>query len=611
MIFIKRWMSFNMSYYMKKMERIKKDAMQFEAYNTQESTAVIAGPGSGKTTVLTLKIIKLLREMIKEPRGLACVTFSKEAAREFKHRLNKLGYKERQNVFLGTVHSFCISEVLGNFAHLYDYNIPMPIKIISDKNKKKLFTKVIDDLKIGNTGISLIDMDKERTLNIKGMSSVEIPTYDVALKAAQEYEKRLNESGFMDYESIIIFSTLLIQEQEYVRKCLSAKFPWIVIDEYQDLGRPLHEMVLSLFTKTDINIFAVGDPDQSIYGFSGAIPDYLHELYNREDIIPIELKNNYRSNQDIVDGSELVLNSKRDYVAVTRIEEKAEFVFITCEEGLEDQYNYCVDEIIPYYLDRGIPLEEIVILAKINDNIKELSKKFTEKNIPHYISKHEFDRSDFVKWLENCASWVNHKTSTSFDEIYLFWERLILLQDDKEKFNGNRRILEKRKLYSILVESYKYRNELKLWLQDVFENLGIFDLFNRSSIYPDEADNLVKLLMVVSEERYISYNLSMFSKLGKPENQVTLTTRHSSKGLEFEVVVILGMEEGNFPDYRSTTDLEQAEECRMCFVCISRAKKACVLVRSKYNTIKTKNGMWHKACVESRFWKMLHEKYDD
>lgn len=598
---------------MENIQRIKKDEMQFKAYNTQESTVVIAGPGSGKTTVLTLKIIKLLREMIKEPRGLACVTYSREAAREFKQRLNKLGYEERQNVFLGTVHSFCISEVLGNFAHLYDYKIPMPIKIISDKNKKKLFAKVVEDLGIAGTKIKLSEMDKERTLNIKGMSAVEIPTYDVALQAAQEYEKRLHESGLMDYESIIKFSTLLIQEQEYVRKCLSAKFPWIVIDEYQDLGRPLHEMVLSLFSKTDINIFAVGDPDQSIYGFSGALPDYLHELYKREDIIPIELKNNYRSNQDIIDGSELVLNLKRNYVAATRKDEEAEFVFITCEEDLEEQYDYCVNKIIPYYLKKGIPLEEIVILAKLNGNIKDLARKFSEKNIPHYISKHDFERSDFVKWLETCASWINDKTSVSFDEIYLYWERIILLHNEKEVFSGNYRILEKRKIYDVLVESYENRNKLKLWIQNIIEKLKIFRLFDGSSIYPDEIDNLNNLLNVASEDRYKSYDISKFSKLGKPENQVTLTTRHSSKGLEFEVVVILGMEEGSFPDYRCISDSRKlAEENRMCFVCISRAKKACVLVRSKYYNIKKKDGdIWHKPCEESQFWKVLHKKYAD
>ena len=604
-------MNYSMSYYIDKLEQIKKDTMQLEAYNTQESTVVIAGPGSGKTTVLTLKILKLLREMIKEPRGLACVTFSKEAAREFKERLNKLGYEERQNVFLGTVHSFCIAEVLGNFAHLYNYQIPIPIKIISERDKRKLFEKVIKDLGVEHIGISITDMDKERTLNIKGMSSVQVPTYDIALKVALEYEKRLQELGLMDYESIIKFSTLLIQEQEYVRKCLSAKFPWVVIDEYQDLGRPLHEMVLSLFTKTDIKIFAVGDPDQSIYGFSGAIPDYLLELYKRDDIIPIELKNNYRSNQDIVDGSELVLNSSRDYVAVTRTDERAEYVFITCEEDLEEQYDKCVNEIIPNYIGKGISLEEIVVIAKYNNDIKKLSSKFLEKGIPYYISKHDFERSDFVKWLEVCASWVNDKTSVSFEEIYLYWERLVLNHNDKEFFYGNRRVLEKRKLYNILTDSYEFRNKLNLWIKNIVTHLDILNLLNGSSIYPDEIENLENLIKVASEQRYKGYDISRFSKLGKTENQVTLTTRHSSKGLEFEVVIMLGMEEGNFPDYRSYSDPRKlAEENRMCFVCISRAKKICVLMRSKYYNITKKNGgIWHKPCEESRFWKILYRKF--
>ena len=132
--------------------------------------------------------------------------------------------------------------------------------------------------------------------------------------------------GYMDYEDIVNYSTWLIQDEEYVRKCLSAKFPWIVIDEYQDLGRPLHEMILSLFTQTDIKIFAVGDPDQSIYGFQGAIPEYLMELYKSPGIKQVELKTNYRSNQDIINACELVLNAKREYIAGTRLDENADFV---------------------------------------------------------------------------------------------------------------------------------------------------------------------------------------------------------------------------------------------------------------------------------------------
>ena len=137
-----------MDYYTEKLEQILEDPYQKAAYETDDSTVVIAGPGSGKTTILTLKIMKLLRSQIQEPHGLACLTYSREAAREFEERLDKLGYKKRRNVFLGTVHSFCISEILGNFAELYDYGISLPIKILPEKLEKQIYAGVLKYLGI-------------------------------------------------------------------------------------------------------------------------------------------------------------------------------------------------------------------------------------------------------------------------------------------------------------------------------------------------------------------------------------------------------------------------------------------------------------------------------
>lgn len=570
-----------MSYYSEKLGQVLSDTLQRKAYETEDSTVVIAGPGSGKTTILTLKILKLLNENIKEPQGLACITFSREAAREFEDRLRLLGYIKRTNVFLGTVHSFCMSEILGKFAPLYNYGLPKELRIIPEKLKKEIYAQVLNDCNIQN--FSITKMNKERSLNIHGNSQVVVQSDPVAHKIAVEYEKRIFDAGYIDYESIIIYSTRLIQEHDYVRKCLYARFPWLVIDEYQDLGRPLHEMVLSLFWGTDMKIFAVGDPDQSIYGFSGAKPDYLMELYNRKDIIPVELKNNYRSNQQIVDGSELVLNIPRNYCAKTRKGESAIYKFIICEKGYEDQFEYFVKNVVPACINNKIPLEEIAVLLGTQNDCKELAAKCINNNIPHYIPKHTFDRTDFVQWLEKCALWINDKVKVSFDEIFEFWYNIQIIHQERKFMNENEIIELKKKLLSALHLSEEKKENLKEWISFFLNEIKIQELLYNSEKFPDELDNLDKLYKEVADERYKAYDTNKFSKLGKPENQLTITTRHSSKGLEFEVVVMMGMDDGHFPSWRSKNDPKVLEEeNRICFVCISRAKRVCILMHSIY-----------------------------
>ncbi|WP_313186483.1 ATP-dependent helicase [Lacrimispora sp.] len=572
-----------MSYYTEKLQQVLKDPFQKDAYDTEDSTVVIAGPGSGKTTILTLKIMKLLNGHIKEPQGLACLTFSKEAAREFEDRLKLLGYKKRRNIFLGTVHSFCISEILEKFANLYDCGLPMPIKIIPDKLSTKILNDIKAEMGIKKNYYKIEAINKERSLNIIGISEVESDSDSTAKKIAIEYEKRVFAAGYIDFESVILYSTKLIQEQEYVRKCLSAKFPWIVIDEYQDLGRPLHEMILSLFTQTDIKIFAVGDPDQSIYGFAGAVPDYLMELYNRDDTISVELKNNYRSNQDIIDGSETVLNIPRDYHAMTREGEPAIYRFITCDDGYPDQFGYFIKNIIPECKDKGIPMEEIAVLLGKQDDCKALALKCMEYDVPHYIPKHTFDRSDFVQWMEKCALWINDKSKASFDVIFEYWYNLQVMHRDNKYFSEKEVLQMKKSLLDILCGSMEQKDNLKVWIHYILRELNIGGLLEKSERMPDEKDNLCKLYKEVSDNKYKDYDTNKFSKIGKPEDQITITTRHSSKGLEFEVVVMMGMDEDHFPSWSIKYNPDAIfEENRICFVCVSRAKRVCILMNSNY-----------------------------
>ena len=599
-----------MDLFSEKLNQIKQDEDQFEAYNSDISTVVIAGPGSGKTTVLTLKIMNLLRNKIRPPRGLACITYNKGAVKEITDRLSKFEYKKRQNVFLGTVHSFCIAEVIAPYADLFDFDIPLPLKIISEKQKKKLFDVIVSDLKLGGTEIKIEDMDKERSININGVSTVQVESYDVALKVALEYEKRLKELGKVDFVGIVKYATLLIQTQPYIRKCLEAKFPWILIDEYQDLGKPLHEMILSLFSMTKINIFAVGDPDQSIYSFNGAIPDYLIELKNNPNIKAIQLTTNYRSNQDIIDASILALELEgRNYKAGTRKNEKADFQFITCEKDMVQQYDYVINNIIPDCIKKGIPLNEISVLVNGNKTVKELAARMEHASIPYYISKYDFKRSDFIIWLEECARWVSNKENMSFSLLFEFWQTFLKKHDIRISLNDVNK--ERKKLFNLLTESKMYLHSLIQWIKFLLKRLDVVPILDESDVYPDELENLRELIKVVDKGSLSGSNVEKFASIGKPLNQVTLSTRHSSKGLEFEVVILLGMEEGNFPFFRNMNNPKKlAEEHRVFFVCISRARSKCYLLRSKKITIHSKRyGSFLRDKEPSIFWNLLYGKH--
>mgnify|MGYP004618672965 FL=1 len=587
------------AYFEKKLQEISEDDMQLAAYKAVNNTVVIAGPGSGKTTVLTLKVMQLLAEVIYPPRGLACLTYSTEAVREFKSRLVKLGLEKRKNVFLGTVHSFCLSEIITPFAALYpQYKIPLPIRIISEAEKNRLFNSQNYE---GTP--KLIDVDKERTRNIKGISRVAIESYDIALKAAISFEELLIQNGYLDFISMVKKSVELIKNESYVRKALEAKYPWIIVDEYQDLGKPLHELILTLLNLTRIKVFAVGDADQSIYDFQGAAPDYLIELSQRQDVSCIHLKNNYRSSQTIVDASEYVLKSSRGYIASGKLRDyHAKLEFIECSKGMDEQYERVIEQISRFHTE-GIPYHEIAVLVGNNKQVTELAQECSRQNIPAYIARQTFRLTDLIIWIQNCAKWVSDKCSVSFDEICSTWKSFI---SQKRIISEDDYFLLKRTIFQTLTASKVYKDNLSEWLCYLDKKVGIVSAFTASERYPDEIDNYNKLLET-ARSHDTQLTIKFLTRLGIPENQVVLTTRHSSKGLEFDVVILPGMEKDSFPSYYDNTPRKLAEARRLCFVSVSRARKACILIRSK--NLQNKYGRWFSK-EPSPFWVALQEFQD-
>ena len=162
----------------------------------------------------------------------------------------------------------------------------------------------------------------------------------------------------------------------------------------------------------------------------------------------------------------------------------------------------------------------------------------------------------------------------------------------------------------ILLASKEKKASLKEWIVFFVKTLNLPDLLRNSEQYPDEIDNLNNLYIEVSDKKYKDYDTNKFSKLGKPEKQITITTRHSSKGLEFEVIVMMGMDEDHFPGWRIKKDPDAIkEENRICFVCVSRAKRVCILMHSN-SYIEDKFGKKQIVLYQpSRYFIELRKKY--
>ena len=346
---------------------------------------------------------------------------------------------------------------------------------------------------------------------------------------------------------------------------------------------------------TEVKVFAVGDADQSIYDFQGAAPDYLVELSQREDVSCIYLKNNYRSAQTIVDASEYILESSRGYIACGKLHDyRAELQFVECASGMEEQYNVVVEQVKKYH-EKGVPYHEIAVLMGNNAQIDALSKVCLAHHIPTYCSKQKFRTTEFVVWLQSCAKWTLDKNSTSFDEIVMTWRKFV---SHKHLIGDSEALTLKRLLFKTLTEGVPYKDDMVSWLKYIDSRLGIVLLFQDSDRYPDELDNYEKLLKT-EEPQNGTISLAFLARLGIPDNQVVLSTRHSSKGLEFDVIIMLGMEKDSFPNFYDNTSRKIAEARRLCFVAVSRARKACVLVRSL--RLPNKYGRWFDK-DPSPFW---------
>lgn len=566
---------------------------------------VLAGPRSGKTTVITERIVNLLRNNKKR---ILTLTFSNNSSDEIKRRLKKLISDELFNdLYVGTIHNFCMEVVInrGNLIGLPD-NLTI---IQSDDDKINILKKAILDSpilkyklyeKINEKGFleSCLSKIKELKLNFDSYDSLYVSdsqSDDIYLQLLDSYNRILLSNRNLDFEDIFYYAYKIFSERPQIAEFYTKLYKYILIDEVQDFNLAQYQVIKALCVNFN-NIMMVGDPNQALYRLNDSEYQILIESF-KEDFEPQEiyLKENFRSAKKIVNAAKKLRNDLLDNNSYYPIE--GEFNILNFENELIEA-NWIINS-INSFIKENIRYKNIAVIARNRYVYKVLMKKLKEAKIPFNsgpINKIQESESVLLRIFElGMKIIVNPYDKILFNHLM----KLIKYQEkffDKNNFINLLNIDEKcldtdvMDIFIIAREALKIvnNNEEDFLKSLEYINNNIPKNINENEKYfiENDIDTWKKYwLKYTSRTTTKKYSLKQFISntiLDLTQTNdlygVSLLTVNMSKGLEFDVVYVMGLNEGTFPDYRF--DIE--DEINDLYVAITRAKKICYLTYIKY-----------------------------
>ncbi len=585
---------------------------------------VLAGAGSGKTKVLTTKIAYLIEQMHINPYNILAITFTNKAAREMKDRITNMLGMLANSIQISTFHSFGLTIVRENAEKL---DLKSNFTILDSEDSLTIIKKIMKDLNINAESVKPKYV-KNQISGAKNelMSPLEYERFAMTeqeknvVEIYKVYQKRLLISNSVDFDDLLMMPIMLFRKNPDILERYQERFKYILIDEYQDTNEAQYTLVKMISSKYK-NVCVVGDNDQSIYSFRGA--NYQNILNFEKDYKSAEtimLEENYRSTKNIlkVANEVIVNNNKRKDKNLWTENEVGNKVKYYRASDEKDEAIYVTKE-IQKLIDEGILKNEIAVLYRTNAQSRTIEEALLRENVPYKVigSFYFYNRKEIKDLI--CYLKLIHN---SYDDNSLL--RVINVPKrgigDKTIQNITEKATEKNICLYDAIESGKeliFKNKLE-YIKKEAENCSLTDLIDLILNETGMKEELVKEKTIESEirlenleefksitknfeEKYgiISLDefldeISLVADVEEHKNDtdvVTLMTIHSAKGLEFDNVFIIGMEEGIFPHFNSFLDANQIEEeRRLCYVAITRAKKNLWIINAKRRMIYGKDG---------------------
>jgi len=601
----------------------KLNEQQKEAvFTTEGPLLILAGAGSGKTSVLTHRVAYLIDEAGVNPYNILAITFTNKAAGEMRERVDKLVGFESEQIFVSTFHSMCVRILRRHIDLLgYDNNFT----IYDSDDQKQLIREVCKKVEIDTKQV------KERTVQnqISSCKDELISPDEFAIKsmgdftkrkianAYREYQAALKKNNALDFDDLLMKTVELFRAEPDVLRNYQERWQYIMVDEYQDTNTAQFELI-RLLAGSRHNLCVVGDDDQSIYKFRGAnirnILDFEH-YYPEAKVVKLE--QNYRSVQNVLDAANAVIrnNSARKAKSLWSSKEKGERIHFRQFDTAMEEADYISSEIRKSVRDNTASYGESAVLYRTNAQSRVIEERLVKDNIPYKIvggvnfySRREIkDLLAYLKTVDNgrddlaCKRIINipkrgigmttinklqdaaDERGASFFDALCHSEWTDIKGSTADKIHSFVNLILRLRAISIeqgplkclkeTLDITDYINQMDVDSEEEAEEriANIEEFITKVTAYEEEHDepNLSELLEEIAL-------VADIDNVVDGEERTLLMTIHSAKGLEFKNVYLVGMEDGLFPSYMSITsgDVEIEEERRLAYVAITRAKES-------------------------------------
>lgn len=577
---------------------------------------VLAGPGSGKTTVVTKRVQYLVQDCSISPSSILVITFTKAAATEMKERFTRLMEQQAQppggygNVSFGTFHA-----VFFNILKLsYGFTVA---NIITEETRRQYLKESVDRMKLE------IDDENEFLTGIAGEISliknerVELEHYfskncseEVFRKIYEGYEERKKRARLIDFDDMLVYTWELLSHRKDILSAWQKKYQYILVDEFQDINRLQYD-ILRLLAEPENNLFIVGDDDQSIYRFRGARPEIM--LNFRKDYPQsgqVLLNDNFRSTTQIVEAAGRVIARNKTRFPKNIIARGGDGALVQSLEFPDQQQEcaYILRE-IQNWQARGGSLRQVAVIYRTNTQPRVVIQKLMEYNLPfrvrdqvpnlfqHWIARDLFCymrlamgsglRKDLLPVLNRPKRYLSREC---LNDERISWEYMLNFYKDKryvcdriERLQYDLKMMSRMGPFAAInyirhvigYEEYlkEYAGFRRMNVEDLLEVLS--DLQESAREYHTYEEWFIYI------EKYTEEMEQLKKRQQEVKDGVHLTTMHSSKGLEYEKVFILDAAEGITPYKKAVLEADLEEERRMFYVAMTRAKKELTICWTK------------------------------